>query len=67
MKMTVAEFAKKQNVSAHVANGLLSYLIEKKFVTKTNQLDIQTKENGKTKRGRPSFIYEIPKTVTLNL
>lgn len=67
MKMTIAEFAKAQDVSHHVANGVVTFLVEKGQATKTDENRAAVDENGKKKRGRPSAVYELPETVTIEL
>ena len=67
MKVTIAEFATAQGVSAGVANGFVNFLVEKGEASKTDESRKPVDENGESKRGRPSAVYEIPETVTLNL
>lgn len=67
MNMTIAEFAKSQGVTHHVANGFVTFLVEKGLVTKTDENRAVVDENGKQKRGRPSAVYEFPESVTVEL
>jgi len=65
MKMTIAKFAESQNVTAHVANGFMAFLVEKGLATKTS--DTALDSDGKGKRGRPSSVYEFSDTITVSL
>jgi len=67
MKMTIAEFAKAQGTTHHVANGVVTFLVEKGLATKTDENRAVVDAEGKAKRGRPSAVYEIPASVTLDL
>jgi len=67
MKMTIAEFSTAQNITKHAANGLVSFLVEKEIVTKTDEMRAVLDSDGNPKRGRPSAVYEFPETVTITL
>jgi len=67
MKKTIAEFAKAQGVSHHVANGFVTFLAEKGLIAKTDESRAVVDEDGKPKRGRPSAVFEFPETVTVTL
>ena len=67
MQMTIADFAKSQNVSEHSANGVITFLAEKGLVTKTDETRAVLDDDGKPKRGRPSAVYEFPETITISL
>ena len=66
MKMTIAEFAVAQGTTSHIANGVVNFLVEKGLATKTDEKRPLMDAEGKPKRGRPSDIYEIPESVTID-
>lgn len=67
MKMTIADFAKAQNVPHNVANGVMTFLVTKGHATKLDEMRPTADENGGKKRGRPSAVFEMPETLTLKL
>lgn len=67
MKKTIAEFAEAQGIDNNVANGVVSFLVTKGLVTKTDENRALVDDEGKPKRGRPSAIYDFPDEVTIKL
>ena len=57
---TVAQFAEKQGIDYVLASGLIRYLEAKGIAKKGGQ---QPPKGGK---GKPSTLYVVPTTVTLN-
>ena len=60
-KMTVKQFAEKNSVESHVANGVIKFLESKEIIKKAG---IVPKPEGQ--RGRSAHIYEFPETVSFD-
>ena len=67
MKVTVAEFANAQGVSTSAADGFITFIVDKGKATNTGEMRGLIDTDGKPKRGRPSAIFELPDSVTLDL
>jgi predicted ArsR family transcriptional regulator len=67
MKITIAELSEQQGVTGAIANGLIGFLLAKGLATKTDEMRTSKNSDGKQKRGRPSKVYEVSETLTINL
>lgn len=65
MEIAVVDFAKKHEVPTYMANGFLNFLVKKGLAEKKQQK--KENEDGESKRGRPSVVFEIGDEVTISL